>query len=486
MELSGSVAGLASGLAHYKPITQWMNVQTGTNTAWRSACFLIAAIALGIAVQIRDGLIHPTAIAYLAVAVLACSAGLLKLPGGQWQKRLPLIAGFGIAVQLAIHFGYQPPQTWSGGHSIFPYYLFLSVATVAGVGMIVRPARSAGMFGLALFAFAGLGGWILIAGPKPKMDVWMAQTAGIDAAIHGHDPWSSSFPDVYGKPTLYAPGTVRDGRTYLGFPYPPVTLLMDLPGHLLLGDYRWDNLLAMLLTAVMIARMWPGTMGRVVALLFLFTPRALLVLRNGWTEPTVTLLLAATVLSVKRRPAWTPWLLGMLLASKQYMFIVAAPALVMLRPRELDWTTTIKWCGKVFLVGMLVSLPLILWNPAAYMRSNFAAAAGAACRYDALSFFAYWADTHNWTPPIWIGAVSLIVAMPVTILAIKRCESTAGGFAAACAIVMIFFFSLNKFAFCNYFYLVIATLGVCVTASQPESAIREESGSVPADLRLAA
>jgi hypothetical protein len=399
---------------------------------------------------------------------------------------LPLIAGFGIAVQLAIHFGYQPPQTWSGGHSIFPYYLFLSIAAVAALGMVVCPSRSTWMFSLALAAFAGLGAWILIAGPKPKMDVWMAQTAGVDVAIHGHDPWSSSFPDVYGKPTLYAPGTVHNGRTYLGFPYPPVTLLMDLPGHLLLGDYRWDNLLAMLLTAVMIAKMWPGAMGRAVALLFLFTPRALLVLRNGWTEPTVTLLLAATVLSAKRRSAWTPWLLGILLASKQYMFIVAAPALLMLRPRESDWTTTSKWCGKVLLAGMLVSLPLILWNPAAYVRSNFAAAAGAAFRYDALSFFAYWADTHSWTPPIWIGAVSLIVAVPVTVVAIKRCEPTAGGYAAACAVVMIFFFALNKFAFANYFYLVIATLAVSVNSSQPESAICEKPESAPADLRLAA
>jgi hypothetical protein len=51
---------------------------------------------------------------------------------------------------------------------------------------------------------------------------------------------------------------------------------------------------------------------------------------------------------------------------------------------------------------------------------------------------------------------------------------------------MIFFFALNKFAFANYFYLVIATLAVSVNSSQPESAICEKPESAPADLRLAA
>ena len=143
--------------------------------------------------------------------------------------------------------------------------------------------------------------WVLIAGATPRIDVWQAQTAGMNAAVHGSDPWSSSFPHIYHHPTLYAPGTESgDGRTYLGFPYPPLTLLMqDLPGHLLAGDYRWDNLLAMALTAVLIAKIWPGTMGRAVALLF-FTPRAILGACNGWTEPTIILLMAATVLSAAK------------------------------------------------------------------------------------------------------------------------------------------------------------------------------------------
>ena len=69
--------------------------------------------------------------------------------------------------------------------------------------------------------------------------------------------------------------------------------------------------------------------------------------------------------------------MGLLLVSKQYMFIIAAPALIMLRPRDGGWIGYIKWCGKAFLAGAMVSLPLMLWNLPAYIHSNFAAAASA-------------------------------------------------------------------------------------------------------------
>jgi hypothetical protein len=157
------------------------------------------------------------------------------------------------------------------------------------------------------------------------------------------------------------------------------------------------------------------------------------------------------------------------------MFIVAVPALIMLRPQGAGRIGYAKWVGKAVLAGAVVSLPLALWNTPAYLHSNFAAASGAAFRYDAMSFFAYWADTHNWTPPTWIGGVCLLAAVPVTIAAIRRCENSAGGFAAACGVVMVFFFALNKFAFLNYFYLVIATLCASVAGSEARAVGAEDS-----------
>ena len=174
---------------------------------------------IGIALQIRDGLIHPTAIAYLTVAVVACAAGLIKLPGRQWQTRLPIIAGFGVGLQLIMHFCYRPPQTWSEGHSTLPYYLLLGIGTVAMLGICLCPPHSGRLFAIALTAFAGLGTWLLIAGPKPRMDVWMAQTAGLNAAVHGHDPWNQVFPIFTAQPALLRPWhRARRSRRISDFP----------------------------------------------------------------------------------------------------------------------------------------------------------------------------------------------------------------------------------------------------------------------------
>lgn len=437
-----------------------------TLSRWAATCLTLAAIALGAAVQVRDGLVAPAAIAWLTFAIFTAFAAFIHLPETSRLKtnvsrHFELILSIGLLLQFAQHLAYRPPAIWRGGNSTTPYYLLLSIAAACSTVVIVKPRRAKVAFWCALLTFAALGIWLLTSAPKPRMDVWSAQTAGLDAALHGHDPWSTSFRDLYGKPDLYAPGTVKDGRTHLGFPYPPVSFFLDLPGYLLGGDYRWSNLAAMLLAAILIARLTDGPASKLVALIFLFTPRALLVLRNGWTEPQIAMLLAATIFTATRRPRWTPYILGLLLASKQYMFIAIAPALLLLPNEDRP-----KWIAKVVAAALLVSLPLILWNLPAYLRANFAAASGAAFRYDAMSYFAYWADTHAWTPPSWIGWVCLLAAVPVTALALKHSPHTPQGFTAALSVVMIVFFALNKFAFCNYYYLVIAAF---CTAAAPRS-----------------
>ena len=75
-----------------------------------------------------------------------------------------------------------------------------------------------------------------------------------------------------------------------------------------------------------------GRVGFAAAALFLLSPRGFYVLEHGWTEPFVVMLLAATVFCACRRPRWTPLMLGLLLFSKQYIFI-ALPAMLLLAPR---------------------------------------------------------------------------------------------------------------------------------------------------------
>src|SRR6185312_14878126 len=125
----------------------------------------------------------------------------------------------------------------------------------------------------------------------------------------------------------------------------------------------------------------------------------------------------------------------------------------------------VRWCAKAMTAGLVASLPLILWNVRAYLHANFAAASGAAFRYDALSYFAYWADTHDWTPPRHVEWISLLTLVPTGWFTLRRAGRSAAGFAAGLSLVALVFFASNKFAFCNYYYLVIAALCTSVAAS---------------------
>ncbi len=438
---------------------------------WQTICLALSALSLGVAIHIRDGLVEPRAIAWLAVALAFALAGLARIHGTSSlesfsMRHLSTVLGLGIAIEFVLQLTYRLPPAWYAGHAVWPYYALLSLGAIMAATVFASPKLARWTFPplLALFFVTGL--WVLRVGRLPRLDVWVAQRAGLDYLLHGRSPWTSTFSDVYGIPDLYAPGTVRNGIVYLGFPYPPLTVLLDLPGHLLCGDYRYTNLVAMVAAAALMGYARPGRTSKLAAILFLFTPRVFLVLRNGWTEPQVAMLLAAAVFCACRLPRAMPFALGLLLVSKQFMFCAAGPSLLLLG-RGWNWTRAQRMYAKAALAGALVSVPLALWNVEAYWRANFAAAAAAKLRYDALSFLAYWANTHDWTPSASIGAVALVAVLPATALVIWRCEWSPAGFAAAVGIVFLVFFSINKFDFCNYYYFVISALCAAVAGATP-------------------
>src|SRR5439155_26001083 len=144
----------------------------------------------------------------------------------------------------------------------------------------------------------------------------------------GHDPYQITFADIYGEGSgFYNPELVSGGRVQFGYPYPPLTLLLAVPGHVVAGDYRYSELAALVAAAGLIGYMRPTTTAKLAASLLLTTPRLFFVLEQGWTEPIALLMLAATVFHWTRSREASPWLCGLLTVTKQYL-IIAALALV--------------------------------------------------------------------------------------------------------------------------------------------------------------
>jgi len=447
----------------------------------RTVCLVASAIALGFAIHINNGLVQPGAILWLSLAIAMGFAAFIRPSHASLLSRhagrgLPWLLAGGIGIQFLLLFLNRSSDGWKSFASGCVYYGLLGTAAMLCTAMVFYPLKSRLIFAIILPFFGLMGVWMLATGPRPKIDVWQAQTAGLDAMKRGIDPWSSTFPDVYNLPDIYAPGTVKNGIVQLGFPYPPLSVLFDLPGYVFFRDYRYSNLAAMMIAAACIAYARPGRPGPLLGALFLFTPRVFLVLANGWTEPMVAMFLAATVFCACRRPGAMPWMLGLFLVSKQYLPLAILPAMLLIKPKW-NLRDMAVLLGKAALIGAAVSLPLALWNCRAFLHSTFLVASGAKFRLDALSYFAYYAQLHDWTPPQSFGGISFLAALATGVFVLLRGERSAAGFSAGVALVFMVFFCLNKFAFCNYYYFIVATLCTSAAALQGRDTFAAESGA---------
>ena len=180
-------------------------------------------------------------------------------------------------------------------------------------------------------------------------------------------------------------------------------------------------------------------------------------LEQSWTEPIVVLGLAAVVYAACRNPRSVPWLFGALIALKQYL-VLALPAAVLLAQPRGDRRALIGLFGVAAAVAAAVTVPFLLWNPAAFVKSVVTLQFRQPFRPDSLSFLAWWTTSGHPQPSV---GIAFLVAGVVSALAVWRLPRTAAGFSAALAATFFVFFAFNKQAFCNYYFFVIGAL--CVT-----------------------
>jgi len=340
------------------------------------------------------------------------------------------------------------------------------MAVLAIIGSLFTRWRSV-YVAMFLLAWFWVGLWIIKTTPNPFIDVFVFQQESAEALVHGKNPYSMTFTNIYGQGSpVYAQDLQKDGRVNFGFPYAPLSLLMILPGYLA-GDHRYAQLFALVIAAGLIAYSRPGIIATLAAILLLTTARVFMVLELGWTEPLVILWLAATVFCACRYPRATPYVLGLLLAAKQYTIFIPPLAALLVTPR-FTWRGYGKLLLKAFIVAAIVTLPLILWDHHAFMRSAVTLQLKQPLREDALSYLLwyYWhVDKEAAKAMTWLPFAGVALMIPLCIWVWPR---NAGGFAGAVAVVYFSFFALNRQAFCNYYFLVIAAMCCAIAALDHE------------------
>ncbi|HZH02474.1 MAG TPA: hypothetical protein VEY30_01740, partial [Myxococcaceae bacterium] len=286
-----------------------------------------AAVTLGHALQLGNGGLVPGAIVWLTWALVLGTVGVVAPRAvrtatmATWiEGALPWLLGAGVVWQLS-HWMLRPPATrvpWDVGW-VLPVSgaaVLSAVTLVAGAG-----ARRAGLV-LLVCLYSVCGAWMLSHSPPPAIDVYVFQRDGAAALLRGENPYGLTFPDIYGRASsfFYGPGISVNGRLQFGYLYPPLSLLLALPGHLFFGDYRYSQLGANALAGLLMATARPGRWSGAALFFYLFTPRSLFILEQGWSEPFVVLGLAAATFAACRRPRLLPWAFGLFLAVKQYLF----------------------------------------------------------------------------------------------------------------------------------------------------------------------
>jgi hypothetical protein len=209
------------------------------------------------------------------------------------------------------------------------------------------------------------------------------------------------------------------------------------------------------------------------AALLLFSPRFGLLIQMSWTEPFTILFLGTTVLCALRAPRLLPVSLGLLLATKQYLVFVV-PLVWLLAPER---RRALVLLGQALGIALLLTLPLALWNPGAFVRSAVTLQFRQPFRDDALSALVPLA--HAGMPRVLGSILPLALAALATALALWRCPRTPSGWALAVAFVYLVFLVFNKQAFCNYYFFPLAALAAAIAAGDL-TAGRDGGGGSPA------
>lgn len=424
-----------------------------------------SAVALAYALYVGRGGPGPIPLGLLAVALLAAGAAVAR----RRPLRLPILRGigrllgFGLAVQFALLFVWPvtDPLLLGGPSNYLPFWLGLTVAAVVAALPMFGLSKTGWrrIVALAVIHLA-IGIWVIESAPDPHIDLWYMQVDGVRALIDGVNPYLPIYENIHGADTTYyGPGLVVDGELTIGFPYPPLSLLLVLPGELLAGEVRYAHLVAIELSALVMAATRPGPVAPKGALLYLFTPWTFLMAVGSWTEPLVVLLLSIGVLAAVRAPRVVGPALGLLIAVKQYALLGLPLALLLLAPdRQARWR--IGWQSVA--VAAAVTIPFVLWDIDAFSWSTLGSIAGQVFRPDTLSYLAVLPG--DWGPRL--SVVASLVLLPAAALVAWRAPRTPSGFAISFAFMLMAFFAFSRQGGGNYYFAVIGALCCAVAASQ--------------------
>lgn len=431
-----------------------MSMDVDHEDRWSTAWLMAAtALVLGVGVSILDRTLA-SAMAIVAFGFAATGLVLSRsaVLSGVSQRSVVLLLGLGIGVEVLIAMAAPPMQDLRFLAGL------VAVAILSAAASAVPRWRTLTMLAATAVYLACLA-YLVIAMIPNDIDVYLFQQEGAAALLSGRNPYELRYPNIYGTETpFYSPDVMDGAFLTFGFPYPPISLLMAVPGYLL-GDYRLAAAVAVALTGLLAATARPGPVGPLAAALLWLSPLAFRVVYNGWTEPFVGLLAGAVGFAAVRRARSTPVLLGVLVAVKQYVFPLLGLAMILL-PRVAG-----RWRAGLVAVGVALAsiAPFLALDPQAFVYSVGLVQLLQPFRLDSVSIPGLIARAGG--PELPAITAFAVLALALTIAAWRSPRTTAGFFLAA-SVSFLAFFLFSKQAFMNYYWFAMAAAVLSVGATE--------------------
>ncbi|MGZ4436382.1 MAG: glycosyltransferase 87 family protein [Nocardioidaceae bacterium] len=259
---------------------------------------------------------------------------------------------------------------------------------------------------------------------------------------------------------------------------------MATAGHAL-GDARFAAAAGLGVCVWLLRRQASEGEARAAATALVLLPGSFTMVWNGWTDVHVLLLLVLVVIAALREWRATPYVIGALIVSKQYM-IVAVPLLVLLLPVARRTPSDVRgFALRAAIAAATLTVPWILWSPSAFWDSVVRLQFRQPFRVDSISLLVEVVNATGWPPPATYGIIPLAAGLLTATAMAWRAPRTPAAFAAALSVTLTVTFLLSSQGHSNYYFLPAAGLLVaCVTWPAPGFTSRETGekvGETPID-----
>jgi hypothetical protein len=318
---------------------------------------------------------------------------------------------------------------------------------------------------------------VISASPTPAIDVHLVLTQATDNFLDFKNPYTGTYPDIYGGAYGYAPT----------FSYWPGSLFLFAPYRFLGLDIRYGlwffDALAGILLGLLAFRKFAilpdsvasgpprSSLSRMslafsFASLWLTLPVSFFVLEQSWLDTVIVTGAVALLYCLLRDRFKTAAIIaGLMVTVKQYACFYIFFALIEFfrraRIRGFSLSKIMKWCGLGLLVFGVVMVPFIMLDPKAFYTATIGLYGTIPMRLDALTLRA-WAGlrTHADTLEFFSNPVLLMIAMAGlsgwSFIQLRNKNSPKGlTYGVSSFIIFACIFLFGTHSFCNQYYFLV-------------------------------